>query len=299
MCDHARDHRGMIHPDSPDSVKAARYVDMLFEGRKEEAMLMGESALWTRPYYDVLQHCGAYDLEVFSACCGLTQLSQKQQNFKYIEEALLRDQNGLEALIGWTYKTPLVAPPANNSEEDEDYEDPPREAPQYDMIYPKFMYDGPFGVLFHICTKSPRLCQKITTTKHFPGFIGRVLELAERPPNAIYREITKLAVGVLKGLLEQPKTIEQILLDSNLNDFLHSSNIPLEMKLKVKKDWKDSDMKPRPMCAICGKKNGLKKNAPLAKCASCESVLYCSRDCQKFDWPKHKLHCKKVNSQTV
>ena len=29
------------------------------------------------------------------------------------------------------------------------------------------------------------------------------------------------------------------------------------------------------------------------KCAGCKSVHYCSRECQKQDWAKHKKFCKK------
>ena len=34
---------------------------------------------------------------------------------------------------------------------------------------------------------------------------------------------------------------------------------------------------------------GVKQN--LRKCANCENVYYCSRECQKNNWKKHKLQC--------
>jgi len=39
-------------------------------------------------------------------------------------------------------------------------------------------------------------------------------------------------------------------------------------------------------CAIC---NG---SANTKLCASCHSIPYCSRECQKADWPLHKTICK-------
>ncbi|KAF8658429.1 hypothetical protein AX16_001980 [Volvariella volvacea WC 439] len=42
-------------------------------------------------------------------------------------------------------------------------------------------------------------------------------------------------------------------------------------------------------CAFCGK-----RAARLPRCSSCKQVAYCSGDCQKADWKKHKVSCKKV-----
>lgn len=44
-------------------------------------------------------------------------------------------------------------------------------------------------------------------------------------------------------------------------------------------------------CATCGQNN---KQAPLFMC-SCHSIVYCSLQCQKDDWGRHKNVCKKIS----
>lgn len=41
-------------------------------------------------------------------------------------------------------------------------------------------------------------------------------------------------------------------------------------------------------CQTCNELN------PTSKCSSCKSVWYCNQRCQKYDWPGHKLICKKT-----
>jgi hypothetical protein len=35
----------------------------------------------------------------------------------------------------------------------------------------------------------------------------------------------------------------------------------------------------------------------LGKCSGCEGVSYCSKDCQRADWPRHKAVCKAARKQ--
>jgi hypothetical protein len=42
-------------------------------------------------------------------------------------------------------------------------------------------------------------------------------------------------------------------------------------------------------CIVCGEMNGTKP------CASCKSVVYCSRKCQKAHWKKHKKECGSID----
>ncbi|CAB9513372.1 repeat and MYND domain-containing protein 2 [Seminavis robusta] len=42
------------------------------------------------------------------------------------------------------------------------------------------------------------------------------------------------------------------------------------------------------LCTACGTPHGLKK------CSGCSSLRYCSKDCQKSDWKRHKKECKRI-----
>lgn len=51
-------------------------------------------------------------------------------------------------------------------------------------------------------------------------------------------------------------------------------------------------------CAVCSRPGALVKSdqvakAVLKKCARCEKVYYCSVECQRKDWARHKIECRK------
>ena len=48
-----------------------------------------------------------------------------------------------------------------------------------------------------------------------------------------------------------------------------------------------SIMIPQSRCNICFAKDNLKF------CSQCKTITYCSAECQKKDWPKHKTYCVK------
>lgn len=50
----------------------------------------------------------------------------------------------------------------------------------------------------------------------------------------------------------------------------------------IKKDKEDK------MCAVC---HITKREKALKKCSKCNVQIYCSKECQKHDWPAHKLVC--------
>lgn len=61
-----------------------------------------------------------------------------------------------------------------------------------------------------------------------------------------------------------------------------------EMQLKEIRSCVSREMQAEgtPCCKVCVKVGGL------STCGRCEKVKYCSRECQKIDWPDHKSDCK-------
>lgn len=49
-------------------------------------------------------------------------------------------------------------------------------------------------------------------------------------------------------------------------------------------------------CLKCGAAT-TKAGNPLLRCSKCKTVKYCSPDCQKKDWKKHKQMCKQVQEK--
>ncbi|KDQ17582.1 hypothetical protein BOTBODRAFT_29757 [Botryobasidium botryosum FD-172 SS1] len=46
-------------------------------------------------------------------------------------------------------------------------------------------------------------------------------------------------------------------------------------------------------CAICGKTSRETRPLKLKRCSGCRTRIYCDIDCQRVDWPSHKVTCKK------
>uniref|UniRef100_A0A915A697 MYND-type domain-containing protein n=1 Tax=Parascaris univalens TaxID=6257 RepID=A0A915A697_PARUN len=65
--------------------------------------------------------------------------------------------------------------------------------------------------------------------------------------------------------------------------------------------WRNGLLVERPMCwtvapkylpNYCSYCLEPDRTTKLEKCAACKSIFYCSRSCQKADWPMHKVECK-------
>ena len=64
-------------------------------------------------------------------------------------------------------------------------------------------------------------------------------------------------------------------------------------------DQTQNQKTPKNICGWihCKTDNTNKKHVHYKKCAACECIRYCSRDCQKLDWSKHQLICKSLKLQ--
>ncbi|KAI0807509.1 hypothetical protein C8Q74DRAFT_1227877 [Fomes fomentarius] len=49
-------------------------------------------------------------------------------------------------------------------------------------------------------------------------------------------------------------------------------------------------------CACCERDETVNLGTALKKCSGCKLTRYCSVECQKKDWPRHKVTCSKIYS---
>ncbi|CAG7946889.1 unnamed protein product [Penicillium nalgiovense] len=70
-----------------------------------------------------------------------------------------------------------------------------------------------------------------------------------------------------------------------------SALVDKPIDLSVLQSASDSIAQDLNGCQVCGKDKG-SNGSGLMACSRCHKAKYCSRDCQKTDWKKHKMVCK-------
>ena len=88
-------------------------------------------------------------------------------------------------------------------------------------------------------------------------------------------------------LTSERNTVGIAQVQSDLNKL--SAEAAVEHSSSLLKDCEDSDIE----CVSCLKRGS---QTELRRCAGCKSFSYCSKDCQRSDWPSHKRLCKSIQS---
>ena len=72
-----------------------------------------------------------------------------------------------------------------------------------------------------------------------------------------------------------------------------SFSVPYVEQAYDLRDIKKAGRVPEEGCEACGKKKFEVGGQALKQCARCQDVKYCSVECQRSHWQKHKRLCKK------
>merc|ERR1712098_459837 len=118
-------------------------------------------------------------------------------------------------------------------------------------------------------------------------------------------EKNQLSVNAMRAEILTVQSISQIILESEQSEFFlkfvsdlpeKPALIPTESQVENMKSHRFvGNFRALVKCASCGVLEKLEKE--FQKCSRCGFVFYCSKACQKSDWPNHKQICKEINKQ--
>ena len=111
------------------------------------------------------------------------------------------------------------------------------------------------------------------------GMNGHLLDLEMPCENVSCWDVMR----AIKSEIHVPKSEQKICLDGTI--LMPRSEIPDGVDLEL------TLMRVIPTCAHCERTQN--EQRPLLLCSSCVHVAYCDEACQKLDWSKHRMICKR------
>eukprot|EP01117_Protostelium_nocturnum_P018398 TRINITY_DN7688_c0_g1_i1.p1 TRINITY_DN7688_c0_g1~~TRINITY_DN7688_c0_g1_i1.p1 ORF type:complete len:330 (+),score=123.11 TRINITY_DN7688_c0_g1_i1:104-1093(+) len=280
--------KGCIPDYLPPKEKANKYVELLWGD--EDKVLMGEPASFTMPHYSIMPNFNMQDLEFFSAFCGLVKLS-KEGYYASVEKELLKKRESLDNLAKWVYNPPKIVKGKSDPMSYKEHSKASQKGKDYATIFE----EGPFGLLSYLFgeNSSPQVHIHFTKSPELANFVLRLVDLLGRTEEE-FAFIKKVSIKTLAKIGRYPNGVKEM---KKHKSPIFSRLENMEENEDVKAILASIDGSTQPIdekedlkglgCAVCGSLDNLKK------CSRCFSKHYCGAQCQKDDWPIHKLNCTK------
>jgi len=133
--------------------------------------------------------------------------------------------------------------------------------------------DRPFASLWGRTVNNPAPVGMLRVTIHPEGSDAFTVNLPRDPVHAFGNELWETAQNVM-DCGNTVNLISKVSLGDH-DDDLHESDL--------------QNFGRRDRCAQC-----LETSMPLKRCGQCHMVAYCSKECQREHWSRHKKVCKKI-----
>ncbi|KAK3258073.1 hypothetical protein CYMTET_32868 [Cymbomonas tetramitiformis] len=205
--------KGMIHPNLSPTLKAKKYVDLLYtdddwDSDEDEVVLAGEPASFTKPLYSFANDFSTKDLEHFAAFSGLLTLAEEGR-LGDVLSALRAKPEAVSTLMEWLYDTPFIELYPHDlrykqiykklkdstGEDHSSIANTIRRLPQEHVVYIDPVITNPLRLLGYLLTPSSStrsrlsskdlvhsadICSLISQDKNLSGMIERLAELSCR-----------------------------------------------------------------------------------------------------------------------
>ena len=146
---------------------------------------------------------------------------------------------------------------------------------------------GESNLIVIVSGPDPQTKQCIITTHHKNGKCDNNL----KTPKIVYCVVCQLKIDAAESANKHPNGLFEYAFIYRMQNFnVDSINICCSLYCRRTLEitsLNSPEMKMKAPCSCCS--SVLDK--PLY-CGRCHSTIYCSKDCQVTDWPKHKLRCQ-------